>query len=400
MRKNLNFSGTLTFMTVIAISISLVPFSVIISLFTQFSTQANDRQVLLFTAVNIFLSVLGFIFSMIENKFIPQNKRTIMICSRAVVLSLMLAALVFIFGRRYPFYIPLGAAAFVLGYLNYFLLPGFSSFKVMTTIYLAEIFIFFLLKVQYPVSYLMVSYFIYSAVLLFVQNQENITSLMTRRHHKLEHLPKKIRAFNVISISLVILIMLIVLLLRNYVVGGVKLILELLRQVVIFIIWLISNMSSSSTEAAEPAPERSQEMGGLKTTSDGNPILDFLAIVVAIIVAVKLLYSARWWIVNAFKKIFLFISRIVSKFLEDSSLGKYFAENTDEYYDKVETLEYTGMNYGLKNGGRKYTAKKWNREYSKFLSIKSADEKIKAGYSLMIRWLSLKGAEILSLIHI
>lgn len=386
MKKNLSFTGLLTFVSVVGYTLIFYPLIPIFS--TAFATETDYS--LLFTLLNPILGGIGYFFSQLIGK--PLEHKNILLGIIKIILVILCFGILIFFTEPIIFLLcGLGTFCFAVGI--FILKDSLSQMNIVfiSAFNLGQILIFNILELDQDVSRSVWVYIAFCVMFLVYSNQSNINFLMERRSHKLEHLPSKIRIYNLGLISSVLAVILLIF--------GFK------KQISAFFMWIFNAIHSfisylfsffEETEVDSTA-ETGESMDMSSMLEEGETyrfweILSDIVTILAIFYLCKFIYSHRkeiWaWLVGIYKGICSFVVRM----FQDTAIKDYFGQEDNDYKDTVEELAHEGIFQKLFK--RKYSISAWRKEYRTFNSMKNSEEKFQYGYFLVIRWFKLYNIQI------
>lgn len=216
-----------------------------------------------------------------------------------------------------------------------------------------------------------------------VGNQANIDHMMDRRKHSRSFLPKQVRQYNVLLLGIFSGIGCVLLLAKDILteilgILGIwlgKIGLVLMRFFMMILDFLLFNSSSESSESSDSQIE--EKLDGLLESKDSlfSPVW-----ILVILIVLLLIWKHR--------EIFAFLNRCFHKlpiFKRMPAPSEYY-EDTVEWLPKEEKEELRE-----KKKGR---SRRWKKEFSLYQKMERNIEKFRYGYSLLVRWLVLRGTEI------
>lgn len=219
-----------------------------------------------------------------------------------------------------------------------------------------------------------------------VQNQGNIDYMMQRRKHRMEDLPKRIRYYNLFLVSLLLVLLVLGYVFRFQIADIFQAGFDLFKAGLSKLVaWLTRNQSS-------PAPAVTDS---LQANPQVNPLFDksqflqrnsyheYLWIAIFILLVGAIVYN-RHSLVKLGQRIVQTVQRLL---FQRQQIHQHVV--TNEYYQDKETLLSPQKAVGQKS--RPFNFKNWRKQYKNYLKMPPSSEKLRAGYRLILHWLSLKG---------
>jgi hypothetical protein len=230
-----------------------------------------------------------------------------------------------------------------------------------------------------------------TGVYILVRNQSNIDFLMERRRHRMEHLPKRIRYFNLFAAFALVALVFALFLGKDAVIAGVQgggwLLWHGVRQVLQLLFY--KQPGESLPETGENGPAVTP---GLPEAEAGQKVFPvewvYLFFAVA---AIVILFCNR----RRIGRFLLRSGRRVAELLRRLLRGRERAPRGDAngyYVDEEETLlpGASEENPGASRRG----VRQWRREYQRFLRMPQGEEALRRGLVLAAWWSTLTKGEV------
>lgn len=241
---------------------------------------------------------------------------------------------------------------------------------------------------SYPLDILTGGLFLFGAAFAFCRNQSNIDHLMQRRRHRMEHLPGRIRRYNLLLMAGLLAVVLLGFCFRASIAGALKAVgqmllwlLALAVRAAVFLAGLFAGETASEAAGDGGMPPLPEFM-----VEEGRERDNTWVIVLFSLFFIWLLWLKRREIFAWLRRGWDGALRLIKKlFGERKAL---FPQEGSEYYeDRVESLQPRPRE---SREGR-FGARHWKRRCRELLRRPGGAEDVRESYRLMLRWLSLKG---------
>lgn len=223
---------------------------------------------------------------------------------------------------------------------------------------------------------------------LIMRNQGNIDYLMERRHHKLSHLPKRIRYYNMALLSGILAILIAVFCLRHQLTQLLLLVKDGLVSIAAavwrFLMWLASLFASDELAPAEP--QEPEMPGGM-----GDPVqdgMDWTFLFILILLAALFCFRKKIW--RAFCSLVRKIRQVLLGFFRRTGMERSAQEGSAYYYDRVEDLTSKNLVKESKRFGRR----SFRKAYKAYQTMPRDESRLRFGYRLLMQWFPLAGVSL------
>lgn len=249
------------------------------------------------------------------------------------------------------------------------------------------------------VAFFIAFFFLYAVV----ANQTNLNRMMDRRRYTHASLPKNIRIYNVVLVSVGFVFVLLGLVFKKQVQFLVQLLWEVIKGFGALLVFLwrgfLSLLEVKGMDDILPippdGPDQVQIM--MRSVIEGKyPLISQIIITLLIFVILWVLYALRFQFLRFFRFVFYgaarFFKRIFKQILGKNSLGEDGAISREfEYYsDTLEDLDNTA---GKLLPGEEQTRsfQEWRHVCRRFLrrAALAKDKPLEEGYRLILKWLTL-----------
>ena len=251
-----------------------------------------------------------------------------------------------------------------------------------------------LLKIPVSVSAFVVIFGISVCICAFASNQKGIDYMMERRGHSMDHLPPKIRYYNLALVSAVLIAAALFFIFKN---DFATFAYELLEAIKFGFIWILKLLVAlfgfikGDTATPENVDQEQSEDGAfLDEVQAGNQLVSKILVILIII---TILVFAIKPLGRLVKKLFVFIGKTFRNWLSKTRGSNYARMEKTEYYtDHEESLDKSSKRKTVL--GAKKEIRLWKSDLKKFIKMPETKEKILFGYKLAVRGLILNGYEI------
>lgn len=253
------------------------------------------------------------------------------------------------------------------------------------------------MKVNYSRMVMVWGLFYLAICYALAQNQSNIDFMMTRRKHKMEHLPGVVRKRSLMLTLGVLAVLLICIFLTpqltwlfTQALTGIKvLLLGILR----FIFNLIPGGVSEETVEEETAGGPG-EMGGFGSAEEGSPWWDYIMWPLITLLIIWLIYTyrdsiMRWWI-TLWRTL---TAKVRGALFSAPKRARIGGDGGDDYEDEVVELSATEVKEELRRNG--FRLRDWKRAVKTYRQMEDGEEKYRRGYQLALQWLAWKKVSLL-----
>lgn len=248
-----------------------------------------------------------------------------------------------------------------------------SVFRVLTVGYLVLSLCVWLIRLEPPVWITVLFYVGLVVVYGLLHNQSNIERLTVNRRFTLDFLPERIRSYNVLLLLLFFVFFVAVFLLSCFAIPAFTRAAEAVRDFIYLLMGLPGEWRPDNNMA--PPPENVVR----EVLNDEPPLLLRLVIYgfyLAVVLTAVLLLGKRLFVAGRG----LFTRKGVTRRIEKDS---------PDYVDVVQTVTASEGKKELPDDARR-----WHRDYRRYLRMRDCEEKYRWGYSLAVRGLALSGLEV------
>lgn len=221
-------------------------------------------------------------------------------------------------------------------------------------------------------------------IYVIVDNQSNIDSLMERRSHKLENLPKNIRFYNMRLVLIVLSAVLLCFLLKDFIIIGINLILSALHEVFIIITGFFQMGADTGQDISYTQSSAAELTDTSRSNSSWTIMLAVFMVALVVLIVMKRKQIIRF-IISSFQRLWEAISRRFPKLMKPKDQNKYYCDE-EEYINPKEIR---------KQPNPQKRKEEWSKSCKKFYKMADTSEKVRFGYKLVIEGLSLCGLNLL-----
>ncbi len=286
----------------------------------------------------------------------------------------------------------------LLYYKNYSSIITTKGVTAFTSLTICVILILFIKQASFSALPLSLFYFVFICIHFVTKNQGNIDYLMERRQHKLEHLPKPIRYYNLSLVSGLLLVILAGFLIRNPLGRAAAFVIDVVKTVVFYLIagfvYLVNRMLTK-VEIEQPEGGSQGNLGLFAPPDDsgGSISWEYIILAIALAAVIYLVIRNRRKILSHFVKFFIAFKAVLYRvFFKNKALSTVRDEQSSYYQDEVETIDRSEITPSKKMSG--ITMREYKRRLSDYTSLPNNDAKLRVGYTLAVDWLKLNGITI------
>lgn len=235
-------------------------------------------------------------------------------------------------------------------------------------------------------------FFAYIIIYCVTRNQSNIDKMMERRHHKLEHLPNKMRYYSLWLTVILFAVILLVFLFRGFFAEIFGRFFSAIGAGLLYVIrkLLLRMLGEETNEQQMGFQEQDPSMGLKDAFADDNtnPLWDYLFYPLVFLAIITLLIVYRKSIAEAFARLWAKAVTLARKIFLNSQIVQRVQVGESEYYfDAVETLDPDSI--AISNEKNTFRLKDWKKLYRKFKAMAPGKEKFRYGYALSLEWLRM-----------
>lgn len=232
---------------------------------------------------------------------------------------------------------------------------------------------------------------------LLLRNQANLDYMLERRRHKLEHLPQKVRWYNMFLALVLFLVVALGFCFRSQLADGIRwlgsLVLAGIRGIARFFSWLAS-LFPQQEQSASGMEQGEMDLSGLLSdeTKQGLPTEFYLFLMLAAAVAV--IVWKRREILDLLRRLAAKAAGLLQRWLNRTGVS-HEQDRVNEYYSDRE-LELSSEEIRAMGHRRDSDSwRRWKQAYRRYCRQPAGEKKFREGYRLCLRWLKLKGEPIL-----
>lgn len=410
-KHKMTFLSLTKSLTVVAFMLIFYPFILTVqSAFCQ-NKPVDEALTNLVLLVIIASGMLGYFCGKIESRIhakTPDKKASNRMLTRVfifcfvvipiVVLTLILPDLIsgYFIAGTVAMCITAFTFGFVFWYKEYSVIIEKRAVVTYAVVNIVAIIALFFLKATYSQNFIVIYYFIFIALYFVTRNQSNIDYLMERRQHKLEHLPKKIRYYNLYLILAILAVILTAFLAKKPIAKLFMIIIDyakkLIKAVIDFINWLMNLFAKEGTSQMGEVPSDNQMM----PAGGGTSGFDWTYIIITLLVAgvIFIIVKNRKAIYRFFARMFNKILSAIKKLLLNTPLSLSKGDESSDYYqDEAQSLDKNDIVANRKK--KEFTHRDFKKQCKIYLNMTDNEEKLLFGYQLMVRWFEVKGVDII-----
>ncbi|MGI5958880.1 MAG: hypothetical protein ACOX60_05640 [Massiliimalia sp.] len=241
------------------------------------------------------------------------------------------------------------------------------------------------------------AYFYLAMILCYVviRNQANLDYMLERRRHKLEHLPQKVRWYNMVLVLVVFIVVVLGFCFRGELAKGLRwlggLVLGGIRGIIQFIQWLGSLFPDSEGESMASGEV---DFSGLTEgeTRSGLPA-EFYLFLMLIAVLVVIIWKRRQ--IGAFlRRLFLRVMELVRSWMGRTGISRQRSGESEYYRDWEQELSQEEIQATAHDRDQD-SWKRWKRSYRRYCRMELIPQRFRTGYHLLVRWINLQGGQVL-----
>lgn len=238
---------------------------------------------------------------------------------------------------------------------------------------------------QYDFSLFIPEFLIYIAIFGMVRNQSHIDFLMERRKHKIEDLPKWVRTYNMQLTSMILAVIAVLFLCKDWIIKGIKWMASTLGYLIVRGMDAFGRMFIHEEFEDLYVPEAEEAIEDFVIEESGavsnvTMIFSYIFVAVLIVTVVWLLVHFR-----VFSKLW--------RMLKESRHERVKVEMVDNEYVDSETELDQNARKSRKNE-RASAYKQWRQQYKQFLKIKQEDRRYEQGFLLLTDYFRLRGVAL------
>lgn len=246
---------------------------------------------------------------------------------------------------------------------------------------------------EYPLNPLVLALFLFGASFVFCRNQFNIDMLMRRRRHRMEHLPGRIRRYNLLLAGGMLALVSVGFCFRVPIAAGLRAVGQMLVGLLYLAVQAMIFFSSlfAGESVSGPAPGSGETPFGELLGGDAPSRDDTWLFTVLVLLLVWLAFLKRRELFAWIRRGWAVLRALWQKFFgrQRSDLGRL--EESEYYEDRVEDLQPRGRQRALEE---RLNSRRWKKRCRALCRCGGDRENIREGYGLMLRWLALRGETV------
>ena len=250
----------------------------------------------------------------------------------------------------------------------------------------------------YSLSSFIPEFLLYIASFVVIRNQANIDRLMQRRKHKMEDLPKWVRTYNLGLTSIIMAIVCVLYLCKDWIITGIKWLSNIVGIAIFYVLMWVGNLFVPDSDiefmdAVEEVVEEGEYVD--MSATPGNNLTMF----VGMFLVVLLIFGFIWLCIRfrVFHKIWNFLKSTGIALLHQIRHGKAPERKKDlgdqEYVDSETELGQDDRKRKKREDASAF--KYWRQQYKQFLKLKDEAERYEKGYLLLTDYFKLRGIPLL-----
>ena len=239
-----------------------------------------------------------------------------------------------------------------------------------------------IMRKDYSLSVPIVVFLLAVICYALVENQANIDHMMDRRKHDRSILPKQVRQYNVMLLGVLSGIGCLALFTREILAHIFAVVGALLLKAVFYVLKLFGKLINFLMPLSEQSPIKTPEeqVQKFEETLEGTGSAFPVGWILLIIIIVLLIWKHSS------------ILQALNRWFHRLPIFRHMPASNEYYEDVVEWLpseERVRIKKTHKN-----TFKNWKKEFLRYVKMEEGSEKFRCGYSLLLRWVSLKGTQL------
>lgn len=400
MKKQVSFLKiSLKYLALTALFLTVFP----LTSFLASLTRLNNNAVLVLSITSVLSGYFGFALrNVLERikKLKPYQITTIYIVSALIPIILTYIIALNIGGNIIACILSFGISlgVYIVGLIHYndAYYEMLSSSWITTAGLMNSLTILasFLLKKPVSVTSFVVVFGVSVCICAFASNQKGIDYMMERRGHSMDHLPPKIRYYNLALVSAVLIAAALFFIFKSDFAAFAYEMLEAIKYGFIWILkLLVSFFGFLKGDTGKPEKVETPENDDgafIDESVAGNPLVSKILVILIIITILVLAIKPLGRLV---KKLFVFVVKSFRSWLSKTKTSNFIRMEKTEYYtDHEESLDKSSKRKTVL--GVKKEIRLWKSDLKKFTKMPETKEKMLFGYKLAVRGLVLNGYEI------